>query len=375
MIEKRPTTGPWIRALVRVNLVVPLLLSLAWLADAFDVADVPWAIVPLAIAVVVLAVVSVVACLTFWRHVVARAWLVPLALVASIVLTGVPAYLIGEWRLNRIPIRPGAFLREDRKASLERIAESLLRSDVAGAPEAGPVRVRVEGLPEPDAAVLRRHRFREVVVDRSQGRVHFRYYRPRTWVDYAYSVDDVDDPWVRRPNLTQEDVSEWSEFRRIVTEYESSAPSSLSFDAAFARELLRQSLGAEHLREYAAMPQVTTDDERRRIVAALDAHRMAESRLVERPEVRLSAEGLHAGALLDTSWGSRLGRQLVDDTVLVVHDGVGHLRLTGVLDDAERARLEWLHVAILDRVFGDLVEKRPLEFQRKLDDHWVVSLD
>jgi len=351
------------RALCILNVAWPLAMAALYVAVTRDADLAFFTFFGFAVVLCGLGVVNLVAPFLLWRRHGARALLpAGLFLVAAAVSAG--ATMAGSrWMLAGTPARPDTYLDERRQAELGSYAYYLLSEGGSDSIEA---RLHAEG-------------FQRVKVDSVRKVVTLSHAYARTWHDYIYSPSPLGAPYSTRPRLTMGDVPNWRELRFIAQQNDSSTrrrDSELSFHPALAVLGMREALGDSVLRDLAARPfnQRVTGGEKRLVLAALNRQCDVASRLIEAPmitvvagptDLRIGGQSLPRGS----SAPALLGKLL---EVGALHPSADrrHLRIRPTLTPTEQSSIEWLQVALMNEIYGELLEARDYVYDRQLAEHW-----
>lgn len=297
------------------------------------------------------------------------------------------------------PLRPDTYFGSERKAALEATAKRLLGRDLKRIwfPQEKPVEISwvsggMQGNIEEDIlSFLKVHEWRSVSVDDSMRIVSFGYYRPRTWYTYIYSQNALRPPLEMPCEITVVDIGQFAEIIRIARQGPTATcldRKKVLFEPTIVYRHLEATLGAqfmERVKSYQSSDDLGAD-EKKAILVALNKHRVAESRLVEHPSIcygkwRWQGEsrgGLniaHAYGISDGFWVVTLMKQLLKDGVINATGDEGRLSIRKDLNAAERREVEWLHVGLMNFVYGDLLDKQQRPYQRKIADHWYFGYD
>jgi hypothetical protein len=352
-----------VRALCILNAAVPLSLAALCVAVVRDADVAAFALGAFAVAALLLGVASLLAPVLLWRRHGARA-LLPLGLLfAAVAGSGAAAMAGSRWMLAGTPAMPDTFLGERRQGELGSYAYYLLSEGGSDSIEA---RLRAEG-------------FQRIEVDSARKVVTLSHAYARTWHDYLYSPSPLGAPYSTRPRLTLRDVPNWRELRFIAQQIDSSTRwrrREPSFHSALALLGMRDALGDSTLRDLAARPfrQRVTGDEKRRVLEALNRQCGVASGLIEAPmitvaagstDLRIEGRGLRRG-----SWAPALLAKLLEVGALARAADGRHLRIRSRLTPIEQGGIEWLQVALMNEIYGELLEARDYVYERQLGEHW-----
>lgn len=352
-----------VRRLSIVNAVLPLLVAALQVAAMRDAGTAFLLFVALAVVMLGLAAVNLVAPFLFWRRHGALALLPPALFLVAASLAGVAVSVGPKWALAHTPAMPDTFLTERRQADLGSYAYWLLTEGGSDSIEA---RLRAEG-------------FDRIDVDRTRRVVTLSHAYGRTWHEYFYSPSPLGAPYSTPPRLTERDVPNWGELRFIAQQIDSSTRrrgSEVSFIPELALVGIREALGDSVLRDLARRPfgQRISDAEKQRVLDAFNRQCSVSSGLIEAPMVRVGSGvrelRIDGRALPRGSWATELLTKLLEVGALGYSQDGRHLRIRRELTPIERSGVEWVQVAIMNVIYGELLEARDNEYDRQLAEHW-----
>ncbi|NCC62767.1 MAG: hypothetical protein EOM12_17990 [Verrucomicrobiae bacterium] len=113
------------------------------------------------------------------------------------------------------------------------------------------------------------------------------------------------------------------------------------------------------------------------VLDALNQQRQLAIRLVEDPSITFE-DGmlpLHLGErkISDDFWVSSLIKQLLDRGVLLHAADGRHLRIKSYPTPEETLNIEWVHVGLMNFLYGNLIQKREYAYERSLGDGWYYN--
>ena len=291
------------------------------------------------------------------------------------------------------PADPNAFMNGAVRQDLTDLANSLLRlpfRSIATPPQGPTVSTMSGGRPpapvpaEIDSA-LRRHGFHYTIVEASdsvaalvsiQGRVAYRY---------TYSARPLGPPYTQSSDLTEQDVPEWAELQRIAQfglDSSECARNRIAFEPAIVYPYLQQTLGDSQLAALASKlnPDDITPSERRAVLTALNQQRLSRSRLIEHAAITYdpaSRFGLTLGSsrLSSAFWPVSLLDTLLASGVVSFAADHRHLRIQDTLTAESDRRVEWLHLGLMNILYGNLLEKPDPGYDMDLGGGWYFRRD
>jgi hypothetical protein len=382
-----------LRSLVACNVIVAAVVAITFIGSAAQESFVFTLGSLVGVLVLVgLGVASIIAAFHHWKRY--RRWaLVPLAsfiACTAAMVTGVR--FVNSLVLSGTPMRPDTFPRGEVKADLEHIAAQLLGhsfKSISTRPDAtAPVHM-VAGIgPETISAnLLRRlnaYGFDAVFVDDAQSLVVYSSYRYRVWRDYLYARTGALAPaYSRQSTITRVDIEDWEELPRMARQGPNmtvDAQGRICFAPTVVYPALRQALGQDQLDAIAKSDASTiTPEQKALVLKALNDQRLATSRLVEDTCVTLSETQrfrLSVGCpISDEFWVSKLVQTLLRNGILQKAEDNRHLRIKRNLTELEQRQVEWVHIGLMNFLYGNLLEKRDLNYSKDLGNGWYFGFD
>ena len=291
------------------------------------------------------------------------------------------------------PGSPDSFLVGQTKADLEQAAvQTLGRSFKRVSVDPNWKSQMVLGHPQRDVpaemtSVLGRYGFQYAEIDDTQSLVVFHHARLRTWRRYIYTANKLSPPGFREPTITEVDMEDWSELIRIANQGDHASPEEemrMVFTPQIAYPFLQRQLGQDLLdRIKLERPQNSSSgptilaEEQREVLRALNQHWRPANRLVEAPSITYDAANgeLHIGRLRMTGfWVVDLTRKLLSEGIIVYAADNAHLRLRKELSSSDQIRIEWLHIGLMNIVYGNLFKKVGYFNARPLGDGWYYAV-
>jgi hypothetical protein len=330
----------------------------------------------------VLALFNVVSIFLLWKQHHLRAF-IPLGTLA---FSMVAAFLVASFGtgfvLRNTPARPDSFFNNQTKAELTEAAKRLVGNDfkeIILQPDK-PAEVRMiaghqgKEVDPKILAVLSKYGFVRADIDDRQEIVAFGYSHLRTWFDYIWAKNGLSEPDLMPSTITEVDIEDWTELIRIAKHSEGSG----AFYPSIVYPYLNEALSSELLNQFRNSDSTNrfTDENKNAVLAALNKHRLASIALVESPPITYEAtNGLY---ICDSSinrgfWVTKLLGQLLSQEVLTYAPDGHHLKIKADLTEQQRLQVEWLHIGIMNFVYGNLLEKRQYPFQKKLGDNWYFN--
>jgi hypothetical protein len=330
----------------------------------------------------VLALFNIASIFVLWKRHHLRA-LIPLgtlalSVAASFLIAGFGANLI----LRNTPTRPDSFFKNQTKAELTDAAEHLVGNGFKeiilqpGKPaEVHMIAGRQRKEIDPRIlAVLSKYGFARASIDDRQEIAMFSYYHFRTSSDYIWAKNGLSEPDLMPSTITEVDIEDWTELTRIAKHSEGSG----AFYPSIVYPYLNEALGSELLNQFRNSDSTNTftDENKNAVLAALNKHRLASIALVESPPITYEpTNGLY---ICDSSinhgfWVTKLLGRLLSQGVLTYAPDGHHLKIKADLTERQRLQVEWLHIGIMNFVYGNLLEKRQYPFQKKLGDNWYFN--
>jgi hypothetical protein len=378
------------RRLVCINLIAAVLVGITFIASAtlesfLLILGIPGLVVGLA----GLGVVNIIAAFGLWKNDRQRA-LIPLATYICCIVGIIAGTRYGvSMVLAGTPQRPDTFPRGKSKEELEQIATQLLGhsfKSISIRPGKEFVRM-VDGTPPANipADLLRRLRsygFDRIFVDDTQSLVVLSSYHHRTWYDYLYTTAGTLEPAYSRPStITGVDIESWTELSKIARQgpkASGDARSQIVFEPGVVYPILRRALGEDALNALAKAndPEITPE-QKGLVLKALNDQRLASSRLIEDPRITYGDEGrfhLSLGCWIsDSFWVTKLLQTLMHDGVIRTAEDNRHLRIKENLTPREERQVEWLHVGMMDFLYGNLLQKHDHHYGRDLGHGWYFE--
>jgi hypothetical protein len=388
-MDKNWTRAPW---LVCINVIAGVLVATTFIAGAtFESLLLIIGTFGLVVGFAGLGIVNIIAAFTLWKNYRQRA-LVPLASYLCCAVAAVAGAYYGSWAvLAGTPQRPDTFPRGKTKEKLEQIAAQLLGhsfKSISTRPEEQFVRM-VDGAPPEKipADLLRRLRsygFDGISVDDTQSLVVFSSTHHRSCYHYLYTTEGTFEPvYFRASTITGVDIESWTELLKIARqgpEANRDARSRIVFEPGVVYATLRQALGEDALNALAkASAREITPEQKSLVLKALNEQRLASSRLIENPLITYGDEErfhLSLGCQIsDSFWVTKLLQALMHDGVIRLADDNRHLRIREGLTEREERQVEWLHVGVMNFLYGNLLQKDDHHYSRELGDGWYFERD
>jgi len=341
-----------------------------------------------------LAIGNLVAIFHFWKRHRFRAFLpiISYALAATLFLAGVRVgsriVILGT------PSSPDSFLDGKTRKDLAEVANSLLGQSFKKINTFSANSTEVIGsrkqLPPGVEEKLRAYGFQRTLVDDSQSLVVFCYGHQRTWYEYLYTTKDFPPLYSRPVAFTEIDIENWSELLRISKQGPSATDNEkmhIVFSPSVVYPYLQKTLGDDiltKLRSYTSSDQILPE-QKVLVLDALNQQRRLASRLVENPGItfdkddtstlHISKYHLHLGGceIGDSFWVTSLIKQLLDRGVLLYADDGRHLKIKVNPSPEETLNIEWVHVGLMDFLYGNLVDKREYAYTRSLGGGWYYN--
>jgi len=346
----------------------------------------------LVVGIAGLGIANVVAGFRLWNGY--RWWsLAPLATYvgcAALVAAGTPFLMRAA--LAGTPQRPDTFPRGRAKAGLEDVATHLLgrsfksistRSGAAAAVRmvdgSAPVAVPPDLLRQ-----LRSYGFEETFVDDTQSLVVFSRYYFRSWYHYLHTSGVLDPVYSRRSTITSVDIETWAELSNIARqgpEASEAARAQIVFEPSVVYPYLRQALGQEMLEALGRDTGAEVTPEQKTLaLKALNEQRRASSRLIEHPSITYGDEerfhlSLAGMRLSDSFWVVKLLQTLLRNGTIQRAKDNRHLRMKTESTELEERQVEWLHIGLMNFLYGNLLDKRDHRYSMDLGDGWYFRRD
>jgi hypothetical protein len=153
---------------------------------------------------------------------------------------------------------------------------------------------------------------------------------------------------------------------------------SIASEPSVAYSILSRAIGEETLKALAQPnhPPVTPE-QKRTVLMALNDQRLTTSRLIEQPCITYrDEERFHLSVccpISDDFWVSKLLRNLMHDGVILRAADHRHLVIKESLTEREERQVEWLHIGVMNFLYGNLLEKRDYHFSKELGDGWYFE--
>lgn len=345
----------------------------------------------LVLAFLTLGLANLVGMFVLWKKFRLRAFL-PFATYvcsAAVLVTGVRCCVM--MILAGTPQRPDTFPRGKAKLELERDAAQLLghsfkmistRSD-----DRPPVRM-VNGVALATVPPELLHRLKSlgidsIYIDDSQSLVTFGSCHLRSWYYYLYTPQGLEPDYSGPSTITATDIETWTELARMARQgptMTEGARCGIVFDPEVVYPVLIRALGEDRLKMLGEPGQtVVTPAQKALVLQALNDQRQVASRLVEDPCITYSdREHCHLSVgcpIGDDFWVSKLLETLLRSGVIQRATDNRHLRIKESLTEKEKRQVEWLHVGLMNFLYGNLLEKRNNNYGLDLGDGWYFERD
>jgi hypothetical protein len=368
------------RILITFNFVIGILFAAVTIASAKWESLFLLGIFPF-LGFGVLALFNIVSIFVLWKRHHLRAF-VPLTTLA---ISIVASFLVGgfgtDFLLRNTPSRPDSFFNNQTKAELTDTAEHLVGNgfkEIILQPDK-PIVHMIAGRQEKEVdpkilAVMNKYGFVRADIDDSQKIVMFGYSHLRTSFDYIWAKNGLSEPDLMPSTITDNDIEDWTELIRMAKHSEGSG----AFYPSIVYPFLNEALGSEILNQLRDSNSTNrlSDENKNVVLVALNKQRLVSSALVENPQIAYEpTNGLYiCGCSINNGfWVTRLLGQLLSQGVLKYAPDGHHLKIKANLTDAQRLQVEWLHIGIMNFVYGNLFEKRQYPFQKKLGDNWYFN--
>ncbi len=223
--------------------------------------------------------------------------------------------------------------------------------------------------------------FRRISIDDAQSLVSFQHDRAGRRYDYIFTIKPLLPLYFRPVMFTEVDIGNWEDLLLIAKQGPHATEAQtrqIVFVPTIIYPLLEKELGLqlmEQLRSFSSATDIR-DDQKRLVLAALNKQCRANSRLVEHPRITFSDRQLCLGDRRRISEGVEVVRilmQLLEDRVLILAEDKIHLKLKQPLSKEERSEVEWLHVGIMESLYGNFLDKRKYHYKRQIDKHWYFN--
>jgi hypothetical protein len=291
------------------------------------------------------------------------------------------------------PAVPKAFMRGVVRQDLTDLANRLIRlpyRSIATPPEGPTVATMSLGWPpapvpaELDSA-LRRHGFHYTRIKASDSVAVLVSIQGRAAYRYTYSVRPLGPPYTQSSTLTEEDFSEWAELQRIARfglDSSECARNRIVFEPTIVYPYLQQAIGDSQLAAFASRPSPDdiTPSERLAVLTALNEQRLPRSRLIEHPAITYDSASrfgltLGSNSLSNALWPVRLLDTLLASEVVYFAADHRHLRMQDTMTAENHRRVEWLHLGLMNFLYGNLFEKSDPGYDIDLGGGWYFRRD
>ena len=386
------------KILISVNFITSLLLISAMsLFSRYENLILMPVFFVLLLALASLSLGNIYAIFVFWKRHRRGAFLPILSYALAVALWFWGTPFSTRLLLAGTPDDPDSFLTIKTKAEMADIANKLLGQsfkEVRTYPGDPTVVKMISGFPQNELPSeiprkLRALGFERTFIDDNKALVVFSHYHLRKWCDYLYSKKPLLPLYARPSELSEVDIDDWSELIRIAKQ-SPEAPEfsrdSISFEPSIIYSYLEEQLGRDVLKHIKTYKQASDipNDLKKLVLAALNRQRLVDSGLVENPfftygEWRWHDEqrfGLCFGdscGISDGFWVVALLKKLLEEGVLVHSADQRHLKLKQNLSEDEKRKVEWLHVGLIDFLYGNLINVREHRYQKQLGDGWYFN--
>jgi hypothetical protein len=225
-------------------------------------------------------------------------------------------------------------------------------------------------------------------VDDSLSLVVFSHFHGRTWYYYLYSTKELLPLYSRPVRFSAVDIGDWHELIRIIKQGPHASAAQrrkIGFSPEIVYDYLRANLGEgvlEEIRTYTSERQITPE-QRALVLSALNKQRQASSRLVEHPMITFVAPSpgraslqLGGGCGIGNGfWVSSLIKELLDKGILLYADDGRHLKIKKDISQEESRAVEWVHVGLMNLLYGNLVYKHERNYSKSLGNGWYLNID
>ncbi|MDR3612686.1 MAG: hypothetical protein P4L53_03915 [Candidatus Obscuribacterales bacterium] len=279
--------------------------------------------------------------------------------------------------LFETPSDPESFLTAKNRMDLEQVAARLLGQSIKTVSVQTDAQVQMVdehphiSIPSDIFQKLLKYDCQSVDIDDDQSLVTFNFRRGRRWYGYTFTASKSIPLSRRPPKITERDIEDWSELIRIAKQGNHATAEearNIVFTPSVAYPYLQKELGQdvlEHLKHYASSHDISAE-QKRLVLNALNRQWLPSNRLVEHLDFtytgsyeELRLEGLRFSVL--GFWVGSLTKSLLSDGVLVYADDGSHLRIRQNLSPADQNRIAWLHVGLMNMLYGNLF---------KVDEHF-----
>ncbi|MGA2092367.1 MAG: hypothetical protein ABSH16_03025 [Sedimentisphaerales bacterium] len=380
--------------LITLNFIAAGLLLAATIAfSKFEFGIILLSEMVLSLALVALALANVVAIFVLWRRYRFRAFFPAITFVLSALLSSFGASIGSKIMLKGTPSDPSSFLKGQTKIELENIASRLLNQsfkEIITYPFF-PTEIhmisghRQKEVPPDIQKTLRHYGFQRTFIDDSLSLVKFSHCHRRTWYNYIYTTNEFLPLYSRPLKITEVDIEDWSELIRIAKQGDHATEKekeSIAFTPTIVYPFLKQELGQEFLRCIAnyTSPEEITAEQKELVLSALNRQRLVSSRLIENPLITFKKDRLVSSLYWDGTgmggfWPSWLFINLLDEGVLVYADDGCHLKIKENLSREDQLKIEWLHIGLMNFLYGNLIDKREHHYDRVLGEGWYLNVD
>jgi hypothetical protein len=380
--------------LIGLNFVVTVFLMVATIAVArFEFSIFLLAGSVLILALIALALANFVAIFVLWRRYRFRAFYPAITFVLSALLSFFGASIGSKLMLKGTPSYPDSFLKEKTKVELENIASCLLNQsfkDIITYPFFPTEIHMISGhqqkeVPPDIQKTLRHYRFQRTFIDDSLSLVKFSHCYRRTWYDYIYTTNEFLPLYSRPLKITEVDIEDWSELIRIAKQGDHATEEEkrrIGFTPTIVYPFFKQELGQEFLQSIAnyISPEEITAHQKELVLSALNRQRLASSRLIEHSRITFKKGRSVSYLYYDETgmggfWPSWLFINLLDEGVLVYADDGCHLKIKENLSREEQLKIEWLHIGLMNFLYGNLLDKREHHYDKVLGDGWYLNIN
>jgi hypothetical protein len=339
-----------------------------------------------------LAIVNFVAIFVLWKRHRFHAFFPAITYVFSTLLCFFGTFAGSAIMLAGTPGRPDTFLNGQAKLDLEKVANRLLGQsfkEILTHPESLTEIHMVSGyqqkeVPPDILKTLQHYGFQRIFIDDSQSLVKFGHYHLRIWYEYIYTTNDFLPLYSRPQKITEVDIEDWSELLRIAKQGDHATKEEkerLVFTPPIVYPYLERELGKEFLQCVANYnsPADITAEQKELVLAVLNRQRISSSRLIEHPLITFernhsfSSLKLDECHISDSFWVSSLIKSLLNEGVLVYADDGRHLKIKENLSQAEQLKIEWIHIGLMNFLYGNLLHKMEHHYDKVLCDGWYFN--
>lgn len=368
------------KTLVKINFSIGVLLTISMVVfEKYELIGLLSGMVLLP-GFLLLALVNLGAIFVLWKKYRARAF-IPLgsySIAATLFVFG--TFFGTKFILRGTPCEPESFFNEQTRLELTQASQHLLAEHQ-----------RDNFSPEM-VAIAQKHSLKPTFVDDCQGIVVFGYYHNRHWFEYIWATNGLTEPYSMPSTITMTDIEDWNEFKRIAKQGDTATPAErrrMVFEPTIVFSFLKDNLGAEFLdrfRNDSSSKDDFTDEDKNKILAALNKQQLASSLLIENSHITyekwefgfltesgLCIAGEKYNSEPDGFWESKLAKQLLSEGVITFAPDGRHLKVKADLTDKQRLQIEWLQVGIMNFAYGNLLDKRQYVFRKELGSHWYFN--